>query len=158
MCIILCYCKLTGLLTSSSEPSLLWSEWNTFAMCSSFLGCSSTFAAKNRAAVDTFCSRDWEWRQTQIHHVHVVHVHVHVQTYHVASYPDLPIYSTYTRKIRKAWSIWWCNRTQFEVRLCTSAHSPMQWVWSWVATWPTVWASDRRYATAPQTTSDYITR
>ena len=47
-------------------------------------------------------------------------------------YADLASYlcfSTYARKIGKAWLIWWCNWMQFEA---WSAHSPTQWAWSWL--------------------------
>ena len=42
----------------------------------------------------------------------------------------VPCFSTYTRKIGKAWSIWWCNRSWFETLLHISTHLPTQWAWS----------------------------
>ena len=39
-----------------------------------------------------------------------------------------PCFLMYARKIGKARSIWWCNRTRFEPWLCTSTHSLPQLV------------------------------
>ena len=69
-----------------------------------------------------------------------------------------PCFSTHAQeKIGKAWSIWWCNRTRFEARLRISTHSPTQLVCPALSMWPTAWMSGRRYATVPQTLSNYIT-
>ena len=52
-------------------------------------------------------------------------------SYSIVSRPSHAFQRTRARKTVKAWSIWWCNQMQFEVRLHISAHSPTQLVTWW---------------------------
>ena len=63
-----------------------------------------------------------------------------------------PWFSMYTRKIGKAWSIWWCHWMQLHI----SMHAMSVVIAS--ATWWTAWVSGWRYATMSQTASNYTTR
>ena len=73
-------------------------------------------------------------------------------------YPGLPVFSTYARKIGKAWSIWWCNWMWFEAWLGISAHLPTQLVTWRLMTTLIVWVSGRRYISTAKTAPDYITK
>ena len=63
---------------------------------------------------------------TFLHHVDVegkqVQIGRQVELYSIELYPGLP--NIRTRKIRKVWSVWWCNWMRFETRLRISTYSP----------------------------------